>query len=102
MSIQKLDKNNFNPTIENADKPIIVDFYAEWCGPCKMMAPVMEEIARSNDNIAVYRVDVDENPDLAVQFSIMSIPTIISFKDAKPYKTAVGAQGMPNILKLVQ
>jgi len=102
MSIPKLDKNNFNSTIEGADKPIIVDFYAEWCGPCKMMAPVMEEIARSNNEVSVYRVDVDENPDLAMEFSIMSIPTIMSFKDSKPYKTAVGAQGMPNILKLIQ
>ena len=102
MPVQNLDKNNFNITIQNAQNPIIVDFYADWCGPCKMIAPVMETIERTRDDVDVYRVDVDKNPELAVQFGIMNIPTIISFKDAAPYKKAIGAQGMANILKLVE
>ena len=101
MTIQKLDKSNFKSTIESSAKPVIVDFYADWCVPCKMMAPVMEEIAKIG-GIDVYRVDVDEDPELAVEFAVMSIPTIISFKDAKLYKKAIGAQGMVNILNLVQ
>ena len=101
MPVQDLDKNNFNPTIESAAKPVIVDFYADWCGPCKMIAPVMEQISKAREDVDVYRVDVDKNPELAVQFGIMNIPTIISFKDGALYKKAVGAQGMANILKLV-
>ena len=102
MPVQNLDKSNFNTTIENAKNPIIVDFYADWCGPCKMIAPIMDMIESSRDDVDVYRVDVDKNPELAVQFGIMNIPTIISFKDARLYKKAVGAQGMENILKLVE
>ena len=102
MEIQKLDTTNFKTTIENGAKPIIVDFYADWCGPCKMMAPVMEEIASENNALEVYKVNVDENPELAVEFAVMSIPTIISFKDSKMYKKAIGAQGKQSILNLVQ
>jgi len=102
MPVQNLDKNNFKITIENAKNPIIVDFYADWCGPCKMIAPIMDMIESTRTDVDVYRVDVDKNPELAVQFGIMNIPTIISFKDAALYKKAVGAQGMENILKLVE
>jgi len=92
----------FQTTIEKGTKPIIVDFYADWCGPCKMMAPVMEEIASENAAVDIYKVNVDENPELAIEFAVMSIPTIISFKDAKMYKKAIGAQGKQSILNLVQ
>ena len=102
MSVQDLDKNNFNSTIAASENPVIVDFYADWCGPCKMIAPVMEQIARSRTDVDVYRVDVERNPELAAQFGIMNIPTIISFKDGKLYKKTMGAQGIVNILKLVE
>jgi len=101
MSIQKLTTTNFKSTLESAARPVIVDFYADWCGPCKMIEPIMQEIAATNNQVDVYRVDVDENPDLAIEFAVMSIPTIISFKDAKLYKKAIGAQGKGNILKLI-
>jgi len=102
MPVQDLDKNNFNTTIQSSKNPVIVDFYADWCGPCKMIAPVMEQIANTHTDIDVYRVDVDKDPELAAQFGIMNIPTIISFKDGAPYKKVVGAQGIANMLKLVE
>ena len=102
MAIQKLDNSNFKTTIAGGSKPIIVDFYADWCGPCKMMAPVMEEIAGENNSVEIYKVNVDENPELAIEFAVMSIPTIISFKNAQLYKKAIGAQGKQSILNLVQ
>jgi len=102
MAIQKLDTGNFKTTIENGANPIIVDFYADWCGPCKMMAPIMEEIAAEDNGIDIYKVNVDENPELAIEFAIMSIPTIISFKNAAFYKKAIGAQGKQSIMGLVQ
>ena len=101
MNIAKLNKSNFKSTLESTSKPVIVDFYADWCGPCKMIEPIMKEIAETNDRVDVYRVDVDENPELAVEFAVMSIPTIISFKDAKLYKKLIGAQGKSNIMKLI-
>lgn len=101
MSVKDLNTTNFKSTLESADKPVIVDFYADWCGPCKMIEPIMRDIATTNKEVDVYRVDVDANPDLAVEFAVMSIPTIISFKDAKLYKKAIGAQGKNNILKLI-
>lgn len=102
MPVQDLDKHNFNATISNSKNPIIVDFYADWCGPCKMIAPIMDRISNSRNDVDVYRVDVDKNPELAVQFGVMNIPTIISFRDSAPYKKVIGAQGMENILKLVE
>jgi len=101
MPVQDLDKNNFVNTIQNSKKPVIVDFYADWCAPCKMIAPIMEQISDTRMDVDVYRLDVDAAPELAGQFGITSIPTIISFKDGAPYKKAVGAQGIANILKLV-
>ena len=102
MAIQKLDNSNFKATIEGSNNPIIVDFYADWCGPCKMMAPIMEEIAAENNGIDIYKVNVDESPELAIEFAVMSIPTIISFKNAALYKKTIGAQGKPDIMSLVQ
>jgi len=102
MAIQKLDKSNFKSTIESSNNPVIIDFYADWCGPCKMVAPIMEEIAAENNAIDIYKVNVDENPELAIEFAVMSIPTIISFKNAALYKKAIGAQGKQAILGLVQ
>jgi len=102
MPVQDLDKNNFVETVQSAKNPIIVDFYADWCAPCKMIAPVMEQISKERTDVDVYRVDVDKNPEIAAHFGIMNIPTIISFKDSAPYKKAVGAQGMASILQLVE
>ncbi|MDL9947793.1 thioredoxin [Gordonia sp. ABSL11-1] len=90
----------FKDEVLGADKPVLVDFWATWCGPCRMVAPVLEEIARDHgDKLTVAKVDVDENPAIARDFQIMSIPTMILFEDGKPTKTIVGAKGKAALLR---
>ena len=102
MKIENLTKDNFKATIEASRKPVIIDFYADWCMPCKMITPILEEIATENkDGVAIYKVNIDENQELAVEFSVRSIPNIMSFKEGKVYKTIVGVQPKEVIKKLI-
>jgi len=102
MNIAKLDSNNFDKTISSNKKTIIVDFYADWCMPCKMLTPLLEEIAAERaSEVTVYKVNVDENPDLAAKYSVMSIPYIVSFKNGQLHKQAVGVQPKASLLQLV-
>ncbi|WP_238421936.1 thioredoxin [Gordonia sp. 'Campus'] len=90
----------FKDTVLGADKPVLVDFWATWCGPCRMVAPVLEEIARDHgDKLTVAKVDVDESPATARDFQIMSIPTMILFDKGQPVKTIVGAKGKAALLR---
>ena len=99
-AINTLNQANFAEEIATADKPVVVDFWAEWCGPCKMLAPILDEVAGENsDKITVAKVNVDENPDLARQFDIMSIPTLIVFKDGQPAHRFQGASGKAGLLQ---
>ncbi len=81
---------NFNDEVLKADKPVLVDFWAEWCGPCKMVGPVVEEIATENDSIKVCKLDVDNNQSTASTYSVMSIPTLILFEDGKVKNKVTG------------
>lgn len=91
MSEIKLDEKNFYQEVLKSDKPVLVDFWASWCGPCMMLAPVIEEIAKQYDGvIKVGKVNVDEQPSLAAAYRISSIPALMLFKDGKVVKTAVG------------
>jgi thioredoxin 1 len=95
-----LSDGTFDETIKGAETAILVDFWAEWCGPCKMIAPVLEQIASENTaTLQIAKLNVDENPDIARRFDVMSIPTLLVFKDGEPVKRLVGAKGKGQLLQ---
>lgn len=106
MKVTVLNSRDFAETINseiNKSKGVIVDFYADWCGPCQMVGPILEEIAEENiDSISVYKVNVDESQDIAAQFSVSSIPTLISFRDGEVYKSNVGSLPKDAIIDLTK
>ncbi len=102
MAIEHLTTQNFDETIKSATKPVLVDFYAQWCGPCKMIAPVLEEISAENDDFIIYKVNVDEANEVAQKYGVANIPTLISFKDGEILNKNVGALPKDKIIELVK
>ena len=95
-----LTDGNFDETLAGADAPVLVDFWAEWCGPCKMIAPVLDEIARENEGkLTIGKLDIDENLEVSRRFEVLSIPTLILFKGGEPVARLVGAKGKAQLLQ---
>ena len=92
MSAIRINNQNFKNEILHSDKPVLLDFWAPWCGPCRMVLPIVEEIAEERKDIKVGKINVDEQPELAAQFGVMSIPTLVVIKDGKIVKQAMGAR----------
>ena len=101
MSVLSVNKNNFE-SIKNSDKPVLLDFYADWCGPCRMVSPLVDEIAKENPQYLVGKINVDQESELAQAFGVASIPMLIVMKDGKIVNQSVGARPKAQILALLE
>jgi len=97
-----VNKNNFEEEVIKSDKPVLVDFWASWCGPCKMLLPIVDEIAGEHPEFKICKVNVDEEPELAEEFNVMSIPTLFVIKDGKVMKHSVGVKSKEEIIAMMQ
>ena len=95
-----IGKNNFEE-IKSSEKPVLIDFYANWCGPCKMLSPILDEIAEERDDVIVGKINVDSEPELAEKFNVFSIPTLVVLKDGKVVHQSAGARPKVQILQLL-
>ena len=101
MSAINITKNNFRNEVLDSEKPVLLDFWASWCGPCRMVSPIVDEIAAERGDIKVGKVNVDEQPELAAQFGVMSIPTLVVMKGGKVANQMVGARPKSQILAML-
>lgn len=101
MSVIKINKNNFEE-IKSGQKPVLLDFHADWCGPCRMVSPIVDEIAEERDDIVVGKINVDEEQELAAEFGIFSIPTLVVLKDGNIHAKETGARPKAQILSMLE
>ena len=101
MAVVTITKENFEQEVLQSTKPVLLDFWASWCGPCRMLSPVVDEVAEERTGVKVGKVNVDEQPELAGQFGVMSIPTLLVFEQGKLVRQAVGARPKASVLDLL-
>jgi thioredoxin 1 len=101
MSVMEITKDNFQQKVMHSDKPVLLDFWASWCGPCRMVSPIIDQIAQERTDIAVGKINIDQQQELAAAFGVMSIPTLVVVKDGKIAAQTVGAQPKANILRML-
>ena len=101
MAVVTITKENFEQEVLQSAKPVLLDFWASWCGPCRMLSPVVDEVAEERSDVKVGKVNVDEQPELAGQFGVMSIPTLLVFEQGKLVRQAVGARPKASVLELL-
>jgi thioredoxin 1 len=101
MSVLKITKENFNEVL-NSEKTVLLDFYADWCGPCRMVSPIVDEIAEENSQYFVGKINVDEEPELANEFGVMSVPTLVVLKNGKIVNQSAGARPKQSILAMLE
>ena len=102
MEILKVTSENFESEVLQSDKPVLIDFYADWCGPCKMLSPIVDEVAEENTDIKVVKINVDNAQDLAMKYQVMSIPTLVVIKDGKEINRSVGLIDKVDVINLIK
>ena len=101
MAVITITKENFAQEVLQSEKPVLLDFWASWCGPCRMLSPIVDEVAEERGDVKVGKVNVDEQPELAAEFGVMSIPTLLVFEQGKLVRQAVGARPKASVLDLL-
>lgn len=101
MAIISITKENFNEEVMNSDKPVLIDFWASWCGPCQMLSPIIDAVADEVDDVKIGKINVDEQPELASHFGVMSIPTLVVMEQGKKVNQSVGYIGKDEVLALI-
>lgn len=101
MAAEQIKEADFNEKVLQSDKPVLIDFWATWCGPCQMQGPIVEELSEELTDVLVGKVNVDEEPDLAERYNVMSIPTLLVFKNGEVVQKAVGVQSKENLLDML-
>ena len=101
MAVVEITKDNFEHTVLKADKPVFVDFWAEWCGPCQMMGPIVDEVAEERNDIIIGKLNVDTQPEIALRYNVMSIPTLILFENGEEAQKSIGLISKEELLELI-
>ncbi len=102
MEVLKITSENFKKEVLESQEPVLVDFYADWCGPCKMLSPVVDEVAQENEDVKVVKINVDEAQDLAMEYKVMSIPTLVVIKNSREVARSVGVVDKSEIVEMLK